>query len=125
MHRTARRKVFRGRSPLASRTQNVHDPVHHFAHIDVALVAAAPEPIRCVVLSPGADMRRREFLSVLGGAAAGWPLAARAQQDERVRRIGALAGGVAANDPDAQANIAVFLQALQQLGWIDGRNVQS
>ena len=69
-------------------------------------------------------MRRREFLSVLGGAAAGWPLAARAQQDERVRRIGALAGGVAANDPDAQASIAAFLQALQQLGWIDGRNVQ-
>jgi hypothetical protein len=42
VHRTARRKVFRDRSPLATRTQNVHDPVHHFAHIDVALVAAAP-----------------------------------------------------------------------------------
>ena len=69
-------------------------------------------------------MQRRDFIAELAGAAATWPLAARAQQDERVRRIGALAGGVAANDPDAQANIAVFLQALQQLGWIDGRNVR-
>ena len=69
-------------------------------------------------------LRRRELIMLLGGAAGAWPLAARAQQDERVRRIGALAGGVAANDPDAQANIAVFLQALQQLAWIDGRNVR-
>ncbi|HYJ84402.1 MAG TPA: hypothetical protein VEW26_16355, partial [Allosphingosinicella sp.] len=68
-------------------------------------------------------MRRREFLGVLGGAAA-WPLAARAQQGERVRRIGALAGGVAADDSDAQANVAAFLQGLQQLGWTEGRNLR-
>jgi putative tryptophan/tyrosine transport system substrate-binding protein len=68
-------------------------------------------------------MRRREFIKLLGGAAATWPLAARAQQSERLRRIGILQG-LAANDPLAQANNAAFLQALQQLGWVDGRNVR-
>ena len=67
-------------------------------------------------------MRRREFIGLLGGATA-WPLAARAQQPERVRRIGVLMG-LAADDPDAQASIAAFLQGLQQLGWTDGRNVR-
>jgi ABC-type uncharacterized transport system substrate-binding protein len=67
-------------------------------------------------------MRRREFITVLGGAAA-WPVAARAQQAERIRRIGVLVP-IAASTPDAQANIAAFLQALQQSGWTDGRNVQ-
>ena len=69
-------------------------------------------------------MRRRDFITLLGGAAASWPLAARAQQVERMRRIGILAGGVGADDPDAQARHAAFLQGLQQLGWIDGRNVR-
>jgi putative tryptophan/tyrosine transport system substrate-binding protein len=68
-------------------------------------------------------MRRRDFITLLGGAAAVWPLAARAQQSDRMRRIGVL-NGQAANDPDAQANIAAFLQGLQQLGWTDGRNVR-
>ena len=68
-------------------------------------------------------MRRREFLGVLGGAAA-WPFAARAQQRERMRRIGWLTGGGDLDDPDAQARNAAFLQGLQQLGWTDGRNVQ-
>jgi putative ABC transport system substrate-binding protein len=68
-------------------------------------------------------MIRRTFITLLGGAAA-WPLAARAQQ-ERVRRIGVLnGGGRSADEPDIQANIAAFLQGLQQLGWIDGRNVR-
>ena len=66
-------------------------------------------------------MKRREFITLLGGAATTWLLAARAQQAEWMRRIGALAGGVAADEPDTQANIAAFLQVLQQLGWTDGR----
>jgi putative tryptophan/tyrosine transport system substrate-binding protein len=68
-------------------------------------------------------MKRREFITVLGGAAAAWPLAALAQQSERVRRIGVLMG-LAANDPEGQARIAAFLQGLQELGWSVGRNVR-
>ena len=68
-------------------------------------------------------MKRREFITLLGGAAAAWPLAARAQQRERMRRIGVLMS-LAADDPEAQARIAAFLQGLQQLGWTDGRNVR-
>ena len=68
-------------------------------------------------------MRRREFLGVLGGAAAGWPLAARAQQPERMRRIGVLMAS-AADDSENQARMAAFLQGLAQLGWTDGRNVR-
>jgi putative ABC transport system substrate-binding protein len=67
-------------------------------------------------------MRRREFISLLGGAAA-WPLAARAQQPERMRRIGVLMN-LAVGDPEGEARVAAFLQALQQLGWSDGRNVR-
>jgi putative tryptophan/tyrosine transport system substrate-binding protein len=70
-------------------------------------------------------MRRREFITLLGGAAATWPLNARAQQAERVRRIGVLQGGRdRADDPRSQPNTAAFLQALQQLGWTDGQNVK-
>jgi putative ABC transport system substrate-binding protein len=68
-------------------------------------------------------MRRREFITLLGGAAAGWPLAARAQQGERMRRIGVLMP-IAADDPEGQTRIAAFQQGLQQLGWTDGRNVR-
>jgi ABC-type uncharacterized transport system substrate-binding protein len=67
-------------------------------------------------------MKRREFITLLGGAAATWPVLARAQQRERVRRIGVLMA-LAANDPDAQVRITAFVQGLQQLGWVDGRNV--
>ena len=69
-------------------------------------------------------MRRREFITLLGGAAAAWPLAALAQQGERMRRIGVLPGGADTDDPRSQPNITAFRQALRQLGWIDGRNVQ-
>ena len=68
-------------------------------------------------------MTRREFITLLGGAAAGSPLAARAQQGDRVRRIGVLTNLVE-NDPEGQARDAAFLQGLQQLGWTDGRNVR-
>jgi putative ABC transport system substrate-binding protein len=69
-------------------------------------------------------MKRREFISLFGGAAAAWPLAARAQQSERVRRIGVLAGGAVASDADTQERNAAFAHSLKQLGWTDGRNVR-
>ena len=68
-------------------------------------------------------MRRREFISLLGGAAAAWPLAARAQQSERMRRIGVLLPA-AADDPPNQARVGAFLQGLALLGWTIGRNLQ-
>jgi putative tryptophan/tyrosine transport system substrate-binding protein len=68
-------------------------------------------------------MRRRDFICLLGGAAITWPLAARAQQRERVRRIGLLIN-LAADDPESQARRAAFQQGLQQLGWTDGHNVR-
>src|SRR5262245_58303887 len=67
--------------------------------------------------------KRREFITLLGGAAAAWPVAARAQQPERMRRIGVLMSQPA-GDPVAQARSAAFLQGLQELGWTIGRNVQ-
>jgi len=66
---------------------------------------------------------RREFITLLGGAAAAWPLAARAQQGERMRRVGVLVN-LAANDPMGQARVAAFVQGLQAAGWSDGRNVR-
>ena len=68
-------------------------------------------------------MRRRDFAILLGSAAVAWPLAAPAQQPERMRRIGVLMS-VAADDPEGQARIAAFVHGLQQLGWIDDRNVR-
>jgi putative ABC transport system substrate-binding protein len=68
-------------------------------------------------------MRRRDFIRLIGGAAAAWPLPARAQQPEGMRRVGVLMA-FAENDPEAQASITVFRQALQKLGWSDGRNVR-
>src|SRR6266496_3065575 len=68
------------------------------------------------------DMRRREFITFLGGAAVAWPLAVRAE-GERIRRIGVLMN-LAADDAEGQARLAAFVQDLQQLGWTDGRNVR-
>src|SRR5262245_41571924 len=68
-------------------------------------------------------MKRREFITLLGGAAVVWPLAARAQPGERVRRIGVLMS-YAADDPAGQARLLAFAQELAQSGWIDGRNVR-
>jgi putative ABC transport system substrate-binding protein len=68
-------------------------------------------------------VKRREFITLLGGAAAAWPPAVRAQQAERMRRIGVLLPS-AADDAVFQTRMAVFLRALQQLGWTDGRNVR-
>ena len=68
-------------------------------------------------------MKRREFITLLGGAAAGWPIAASAQQPERTRRVGVLMS-LAADDPEAVARMAAFVQGLQELGWTEGRNIQ-
>jgi len=68
-------------------------------------------------------VKRREFVAFLGGAVVAWPLAARAQQGERMRRIGVLLN-LAADDPMGQARIATFVQGLQTAGWSNGRNVR-
>jgi len=68
-------------------------------------------------------MRRREFIKVIAGSTAAWPLTARAQQGERMRRIGVLMA-ITADDTEAQARIGAFVRGLQQLGWTVGKNVQ-
>jgi len=68
-------------------------------------------------------MRRREFITLIGGATAAWPLAANAQQSERLRRIGVLMNR-AADNPEGQDRLAAFHQGLQELGWGIGRNVR-
>ena len=69
------------------------------------------------------DMKRREFITLLGGAVVAWPLAARAQQPERMRRIGVLMA-YPESDSEAQAQIAAFRDGLQKLGWMEGRNIR-
>jgi putative tryptophan/tyrosine transport system substrate-binding protein len=67
-------------------------------------------------------VKRREFIALVGGAAVGWPLAARAQQPERMRRIGVLMG-IAEDDPETKARLTAFRQGLEKRGWSEGRNV--
>ena len=69
-------------------------------------------------------MKRREFITLLGGAAAAWPFAARAQQPDQVRRIGVFTSG-AESDPSAQAYVRALRQGLEKLGWIEGRNIRA
>jgi putative ABC transport system substrate-binding protein len=69
------------------------------------------------------QIERRKFLATLGGAAAAWPLAARAQQPDRMRRIGVLMG-YAESDLDVQDHIAAFREGLQKLGWTEGGTVR-
>jgi hypothetical protein len=68
-------------------------------------------------------LKRREFITLLGGATA-WPLAARAQQPEHIRRIGALIGGAAETDPESRSRVAALQEALTQRGWSEGRNIR-
>jgi putative tryptophan/tyrosine transport system substrate-binding protein len=68
-------------------------------------------------------MQRREFIRLLGGTAVAWPLVARAQQADRVRRIGVLMG-YAEDDPETKVRLAAFRQRLEKRGWSEGRNVQ-
>jgi putative ABC transport system substrate-binding protein len=69
------------------------------------------------------NIQRRDFITLFGSAAAAWPIAARAQQRERMRRIGVLMN-LAADDPESVVRLAAFHQALQELGWTIGRNIQ-
>jgi putative ABC transport system substrate-binding protein len=69
-------------------------------------------------------MKRRQFIALLGGTAAAWPLAARGQQSGGMRRIGVLVASYAETDREGQARVAVFLDTFQRLGWSDGRNVR-
>src|SRR5215204_2146997 len=75
-----------------------------------------------LVLSPGADMRRREFLGVLGGASTAWPLAARAQQSGKMRRIGVL-WAHAGDNPETQRRLTAWREGLEKRGWREGANV--
>ena len=72
------------------------------------------------------DVRRRDFLRLVGSGTAAWPLAARAQQSERMRRVAVLssAGSTDTSDPEIEANVTAFVQALQQLGWASGHNLR-
>ena len=69
-------------------------------------------------------LKRRDLITLLGGAMAAWPVAARAQQGERMRRIGVLMTARDADDDDVRARLAAFQQGLQELGWVNGRNVR-
>jgi putative ABC transport system substrate-binding protein len=80
------------------------------------------EPIRCCLLNMRLDMLRREFLAVMSGAAATWPLAASAQQANRIRRIGVLMG-YADTDAEAKSRLAEFIKRLAALGWTEGHNL--
>src|SRR5262249_37740835 len=81
------------------------------------------EPLRYPVFERGQNLRRREFITLIGGAAVAWPLGVRAQQPERIRRVGVLINATADN-LDYQTWMVAFRQALQELGWLDGRNVR-
>src|SRR5205814_5878820 len=85
------------------------------------LLAAGPAPIDMQIAARGDRMRRRDLILLLGGTAAGWPLAARGQPADQMRHIGML---MTTDDPEAQVRVAAFRQELQQLGWTDGGNVR-
>src|SRR5215467_2555362 len=80
--------------------------------------------IASVTRRRGDRMKRREFITLLGGAVGAWPLAARAQQGGRRRRIGVLLAAYTQTDREGQTRIAAFLDTLHRLGWTDGRNIQ-
>jgi putative tryptophan/tyrosine transport system substrate-binding protein len=97
--------------------------IHHIEAGIVSAPGAGDDPFPAKINSGTDYMRRREFITLLGSAATAWPLAARAQLDGRVRRIGVLMLA-AATAPEAQSNMATFVQGLRKLGWIDGQNLQ-
>jgi putative ABC transport system substrate-binding protein len=81
------------------------------------------EPLQCFVLIWGMGMKRREFITLLGGVAAAWPVGVRAQhQNEPLRRVGVLMAYLE-NDAEAQKYVSVFQDALREFGWAEGRNL--
>jgi len=115
-------KILRGAKPA---DLPVEQPTKFdlIVNLTTARVLGLQIPEAFLLRRRGDRVKRREFIALLGGAAAAWPLAARAQQAERVRRIGVLLNSVA-DDPAAQSRLTAFLQGLQQLGWTHGRNVR-
>jgi putative tryptophan/tyrosine transport system substrate-binding protein len=81
------------------------------------------QPLSALRMLLSRHTKRREFITLLGGAAGAWPIAARAQQSERVRRVGVLVP-LAADDPQSQRRITAFVQGLEAAGWTDGRNIR-
>jgi putative ABC transport system substrate-binding protein len=69
-------------------------------------------------------MRRRDFIKVIAGSATAWPLAARAQQPDRMRRLGILISGVTEADVEGQARVAILRLSLLEHGWVEGRNLE-
>ena len=108
-----------GHGPTCCRLNSVgNDPKRTLAPLSASLSALH------YARSLRGHMQRRHFITLLGGTAVGWPLAARAQQPERVRRIGVLMS-MAADNPEGQARIAAFHQGLQQSGWTVGHNLRT
>jgi hypothetical protein len=95
----------------------------HFAVTHNAAATLSTDVISCGPWPKGRHMRRRDFITVLGSVAATWPLRAQAQQSDRVRRVGVLMAH-AESDPQYQANVALFREGLQKLGWVDGQNIR-
>src|SRR5262249_1304840 len=81
------------------------------------------EPLRCLVLSLGEAMRRRDFITLIGTSVAVWPLTTYAQQPGRMHRIGVLLPA-SANDSEYPTLVNAFVEGLQQLGWTEGRNIR-
>src|SRR5262249_3550407 len=98
-------------------------PLFRCARLLALDISGAMRPKAYVISADAsAAMKRREFITLLGGAAAVWPLAARAQQPDRMKRLGVLIG-LAEHDPEAKARLVGFWQAFERLGWFEGRNV--
>ena len=116
-------RILKGEKPA---NLPVQAPTKHELVINLKTAKALGLDVPTVVARPrrrGDRMKRREFISLLGGAAAAWPVVARAQQDERVRHVVVWIGG-SSNDPTSQQRGATFRDAMRGLGWTDGRNVK-